>query len=49
MHMVFIDGEAGTTGLQIRGRLDGRADLELMHLTDGRRKDAAAQGRGGAA
>ena len=42
-HSVFIDGEAGTTGLQIQGRLERRADLELMHLTDARRKDAAAR------
>ena len=37
---VFIDGEAGTTGLQIAVRLAGRSDIELLHLDDGERKDA---------
>ncbi len=36
---VFIDGEAGTTGLQIKSRLEGRSDLTLLHLKDDERKD----------
>ena len=37
---IFIDGEAGTTGLQIRARLEGRADIEFIRLDDKDRKDA---------
>ena len=40
---VFIDGAAGTTGLEIRERLAGRAELELVALSDAERKDSGAR------
>jgi N-acetyl-gamma-glutamyl-phosphate reductase len=40
---VFIDGGAGTTGLEIAERLAGRADLSLIRLEEARRKDPAAR------
>ncbi|MCA0902792.1 N-acetyl-gamma-glutamyl-phosphate reductase [Qipengyuania aquimaris] len=43
MHKVFIDGAAGTTGLEIAARLEGRSEFELITLDDDRRKDTAAR------
>jgi N-acetyl-gamma-glutamyl-phosphate reductase len=38
---IFIDGQHGTTGLQIHDRLKDRADIELLELPMADRKDLA--------
>jgi N-acetyl-gamma-glutamyl-phosphate reductase len=41
--VIFIDGDQGTTGLQIHQRLQGRTDLRLVTLPTDQRKDAKSR------
>ncbi len=45
MTRIFIDGEAGTTGLQLAQRLAERQDLELLRIDPSERKDPQARAR----
>lgn len=38
---VYIDGQSGTTGLQIRERLEVRNDIELLRIDEEKRRDSA--------
>jgi N-acetyl-gamma-glutamyl-phosphate reductase len=42
-HRIFIDGQAGTTGLEIHARLRERSDLQLLEIDPQHRKDPAAR------
>jgi len=43
MKKIFIDGSAGTTGLRIFDRLNDREDIEIISLTEEKRKDSIAR------
>jgi N-acetyl-gamma-glutamyl-phosphate reductase len=42
---VYIDGQEGTTGLQIHDRLAGREDIEVLCIDGARRRDGAERKR----
>ena len=43
MAKIFIDGSAGTTGLRIYERIAERPELEVIRLSEEKRKDPAAR------
>lgn len=40
---IFVDGQSGTTGLQIYDRIKTRSDIEIVHIPEAKRKDNAAK------
>ena len=42
---VYIDGQEGTTGLKILERFEGRSDIELIRISEEKRKDSAERAR----
>jgi N-acetyl-gamma-glutamyl-phosphate reductase len=44
-HLVFVDGQEGTTGLRINEMLAQRTDVEVLRISDHSRKDPVARAR----
>jgi N-acetyl-gamma-glutamyl-phosphate reductase len=44
-HLVYVDGQEGTTGLKIHSMLAGRSDLEVLSIDPERRKDRTERAR----
>lgn len=42
---VYIDGQEGTTGLKILERFEGRNDIELLRISEDKRKDSVERAR----
>ncbi len=42
-HRVFIDGQAGTTGLELAARLSDRSDVQILEIEPAKRKDPDAR------
>ncbi|MBQ8297881.1 MAG: N-acetyl-gamma-glutamyl-phosphate reductase [Ruminococcus sp.] len=42
---IYIDGQEGTTGLKILERFEGRNDIELLKISEEKRKDSAERAR----
>ncbi len=44
-HTIFVDGQEGTTGLRLLDHLSARTDIELLRITDDKRKDSIERAR----
>ena len=44
-HTVFVDGQEGTTGLEINERLLQRNDIEILKIDNDKRKDISERGK----
>ena len=42
-HTIFVDGQEGTTGLQLADYLAARNDIEVLRIAEDKRKDPAAR------